>query len=398
MYSRNARTADVGRRTAFGTALGVVCALAVWAPGRVAAQTVGIEPRPHEGACRIEIAWPPGTDVSGVSLLINGQPVTRTRRQPRASSGAGAGRTERFVILLVDPLRERDNVTVSAGGVQYVTDVLPLPPGEQVVESCTSDTKTKDDERAVFEASGFVGKAFDNFAPNIAGGYANPVGAGASTAKSRWTGGVLAQYRLFGRPGDTYQFWLSSYTLHGIRTADVDCGVPNAPPVCSQTAAPGQKLLYVLEHASTLEAHIDARFEFLTLQRDSEVPIKVYAAARFGFLDLEGAPQVYNSNSLGVGIFAPKGVFRNSLAQVGWGLSEQFGSNPGWNRLKINGLLAFDLAPGFKDRIEFWKRVGGATRFFVEISVDRNLRVGPDAVQTYVGLLFDLRQAFVGVR
>ena len=388
----------LGRRAILRAGLGVACALAC-APRGAAAQTQGIEPRPHDGACKITISWPPATDVSTVSLTINGQPATKVSSHVEASRPTGeSGSMERFVIQLGEPLRERDNVTVSAAGAQYTTDVLPAPPGARFVESCTSDTTTKDDERAVFEASGFVGSAFDNFAPNVAGGYTNPVVVGASTVKSRWTAGVLAQYRLFGRPKDTYQFWLASYTLHGVRTADVNCSGPTPPPVCSQTAPSGQKFLYVVEHASTLEAHIDARFEFLTLQRDSELPIKVYAGARFGFLDLEGAPQVYNSNSLGVGVYAPKGVFRNSLAQVGWGLSQQFASNPGWNRLKINGLLTFDLAPGLKDQLEFWKRLGGSTRFFVEISVDRNLQQGPDAVQTYVGLLFDLRQAFVGVR
>jgi hypothetical protein len=215
--------------------------------------------------------------------------------------------------------------------------------------------------------------------------------------KSRWTSGVAAQYRLFGKAGDTSQLWLSSYTLHGVRTADVDCRVAQPPAVCVASAGNAQKFLFVVEHASTLEAHVDARLEFITLQRDSEMPIKVYVTARFGFLDLEGAPQVYNSNSVGVGVLAPTGVFRNSLAQVAWGLSEQFGSDPSWNRLKVNGLLAFDLMPGLKNRSGAGKRLGGSTRFFVEIAVDRNLKNGPDAVQTYLGLLFDLRQAFAGI-
>jgi hypothetical protein len=371
-------------------AIAVTSALA-GVPRAVAAQTVGISPRPHDGDCRVSIAWPAGTDVTSVSLTINGQPATRLSF-PAAKPGA------LYVVSLSDPLRERDNVTVSATDIQYSVEVLPAPPNTPAVDSCSPDVKVKNDERSVFEASGFVGKAFDNFAPNTAGGYRDPAAtAAASTVKSRWTAGVLAQYRLFGNPGSDYQLWLTSYTLSGLRTADVDCSAAPAPPVCGSTAPTSERFLYVVEHASTLEAHVDARFEFLTLQRDSELPIKVYAAARFGFLDLEGAPRVYNSNSLGAGILAPKGVFRNSLAQVAWGVSEQFGSDPHWNRLKIDGLLAFDLMPGLRDRIEFWKRFGGSTRFFVEIAVDRNLRDGPDAVQTYVGLLFDLRQAFAGV-
>jgi hypothetical protein len=351
------------------------------------AQTVGIRLL-HDGDCAVTVDWPANTDVSGFRLLINGQPATRVVLDKNAP----------FTVKLADPVRERDNVTAAAGTLQYDALVGALPPGVEPVESC-GKARARDDERAVFEASGFLGNVFDNFAPNVAGGYINPAAtAEATVVKSRWTAGVAAQYRLFGEPGDTYQIWLVSYTLHGVRTADVNCGVPEPPPICRSTATTSERFLYVVEHASTLEAHIDARFEFATLQKDSELPIKVFAAARFGFLDLESAPQVYNSNSLGVGILAPKGVFRNSLAQVAWGLSEQFGSDPRWNRLKINGLLAFDLMPGLKDRIEFWKRLGGSSRFFVEISVDRNLHQGPDAVQTYVGFLFDLRQAFVGLR
>ena len=369
------------------SAFGLSSAALAFAASTVSAQTVGIRLL-HDGDCTVTIDWPASTDVSGFRLLINGQPATRVVLDKSAP----------FTVKLADPVRERDNVTAAAGTLQYDALVGALPPGIEPVESC-GKAKARDDERAVFEASGFLGNVFDNFAPNVAGGYINPAATQEATVvKSRWTAGVVAQYRLFGEPGDTYQFWLVSYTLHGVRTSDVDCSVAQPPPICRSTAPTGERFLYVIEHASTLEAHIDARFEFATLQKDSELPIKVFAAARFGFLDLEGAPQVYNSNSLGVGILAPKGVFRNSLAQVAWGLSEQFGSDPRWNRLKINGLLAFDLMPGLKDRIEFWKRLGGSTRFFVEINVDRNLHQGPDAVQTYVGLLFDLRQAFVGLR
>ena len=372
-------------RTALTIALAVV--VFAFAPSNADAQNVGIRLL-HDGDCRVTVDWPANTDVSGFRLLVNGQPATRVVLD----------KTTPFSVNLAEPLHERDNVTATAAGVRYDAEVNGLMPGATPVEFC-GKPKARDDERSVFEASGFLGNVFDNFAPNVSGGYKDPVAtAEATQVKSRWTAGVVAQYRLFGDPGDTYQLWLASYTLHGVRTSDVDCSVPNAPPVCSKTATTSDKFLFVVEHASTLEAHIDARFEFATLQKDSELPIKVFAAARFGFLDLEGAPQVYNSNSVGVGILAPKGVFRNSLAQVGWGLSEQFGSDPRWNRLKINGLLAFDLMPSLKDRLEFWKRLGGSTRFFVEISVDRNLAQGPDAVQTYVGLLFDLRQAFAGFR
>ena len=329
-------------------AIGLASATMAATASATAAQTVGIRLL-HDGDCTVTVDWPANTDVSSFRLLINGQPATRVVLDKNAP----------FTIKLGEPVRERDNVTATAANLQYDALVGALPPGVDPVESC-GRAKAKDDQRAVFEASGFLGNVFDNFAPNVSGGYKDPVATAAATqTKSRWTAGVAAQYRLIGQPGDTYQLWLVSYTLHGVRTSDVDCSVPSPPPVCNKTATTSERFLYVVEHASTIEAHIDARFEFATLQKDSELPIKVFAAARFGFLDLESAPQVYNSNSLGVGILAPKGVFRDSLAQVAWGLSEQFGSDPRWNRLKINGLLAFDLMPGLKDRIEFWNASAG---------------------------------------
>jgi hypothetical protein len=157
--------------------------------------------------------------------------------------------------------------------------------------------------------------------------------------------------------------------------------------------------LFILEHATTIEAHIDPRFEFLTLQRDSSVPTKLYVTARFGFLDLEGAPKVFNSDSFGLGILTPSGVFKDSYAQVAWGRSEQFQSNRNWNRLKIDGVLVVDIAPSLKDRLEFWKRLGGSSRAFVAISVDRNPGgPGPDSVQSYVGIDFDLQTLVAGFK
>jgi hypothetical protein len=251
-------------RSALAAAI-VFCALL---PSAAAAQNVGIAML-HDGDCTVTVKWPANTDISGFRLLINGQPATRVVQK----------KNEPFTIELADPLRYRDNVTAAAASVQYDAVVNDLAPGAEPVESC-GKAKSKNDERSVFEASGFVGSVFDNFAPNESGGYTNPVAtAEATVVRSRWTAGVAAQYRLFGQPGDTYQLWLVSYTLHGVRTGDVDCRVQNPPPVCSRTATTGDKFLFVLEHASTLEAHIDARFEFATLQKDSELPIKVFAAA-----------------------------------------------------------------------------------------------------------------------
>ena len=57
---------------------------------------------------------------------------------------------------------------------------------------------------------------------------------------------------------------------------------------------------------------------------------------------------------------------------------------------------AVDLMPGFRDQLEFWKRLAGSPRVFVSITVDRNPEHGPDSVTSYVGVDVDLRRMFFG--
>ena len=215
--------------------------------------------------------------------------------------------------------------------------------------------------------------------------------AAATSINSRVTAGIEAQYRLIGKRNDDRQLWLTAHTLHGLRTADANCADIAACEKDQGSAA--ATFNYILAHASTIEAHVDARFEFMTIQKDSEVPAKVYLYGRAGFLDLEGAPRVYDADSIGVGFIAPKGVFRHSYAQVGWGVSKQYQTDKKFDRFKINGVLVFDLLPNITPS-NILKDLGAGARFFIGIAIDRNLRNGPDAVQTYIGADFDLRRIF----
>jgi hypothetical protein len=55
------------------------------------------------------------------------------------------------------------------------------------------------------------------------------------------------------------------------------------------------------------------------------------------------------------------------------------------------------VLPGFRDQLEFWKRLAGSPRVFVSIVVDRNpAGPGPDSVTSYVGVDIDLRRMFFG--
>jgi hypothetical protein len=287
-------------------------------------------------------------------------------------------------VATVQPLPAKILTTVAS---QRSQDSPPDSAGREEV------SKSPTDERNTFEASGYLGTVFDNFAPNAVGGYANQA---SGQTKNRFTAGVDAELRLAGSDRDDRQLWISSQTLHGMRSADVDCVKTPEAAICKTAASNKDKFLYILEHASTMEAHIQFRFEFARLQAQSDTPIKAYVFSRFGFLALDSAPRVFNSDTYaGIGLLAPKGLFKGSFAQAGWGRSQQFQSYPDANRLKIFGTLAFNLVPGKADQAQgALGRIGAGSRAFIAIVVDRNPKgKAPDAVQTYVGYSFDIARA-----
>jgi hypothetical protein len=349
---------------------------------------------PIDGDCAVKIAnVPTGTDIHELALFLDDRLLTaRPARRNRTT----------VTLKLLDPLHEGSAVAVAVGRAGTRTDPVFVQQAlqqEQPPPTTCAETLLADD-RQVFEASAYIGESFDNFSPFERSQYKEP--PSQPGVYSRFLAGVESQYRLVGQRGHTFQVWLSEFTLHGVRSADIDCSPTGTPssPLCEGIRGNNQNGIYlaVLEHQTSLEAHFTTRIEFLTLQKTSETPIKVFADARFGFVDLSGAPKVFNANVLGVGIVSPAGVFKNSYAQVGWGQSEQFQSRPGWNRMKVTGSLVFDLVPGFKDRLEFWKRLAGSPRMFVLINVDRNPGgPGPDSVNTYIGIDIDLRRMFFGL-
>ena len=368
-------------------AIGVV---AVWSGASIAGAQTGIELlAPIDGDCDVRVRVPSDADIRDLALFIDGVMVTTKTARRRGDVAR---------MPLTDPLRENDVITVQLSTTVATPPARVQQARQQDVPPRTSCAPRRyKDDRGVFEASGYVGTAFDNFSP---GATRNYIGSPpASDTDSRWLAGVETQYRLIGSQGKTFQIWLGSYTLHGVRSADIDCRMTPSSPLCQPSNSTNQldQFLAVIEHASSLEAHFDTRVEFWTFQKESEMSIKAFALARFGFVDVAGAPKVFNSDALGVGIAAPSGPFRNSNAIVAWGRSEQFQSDPRWNRLKISGNLVFDVVPNLTDTLEFWKRLAGSPRAFIAITVDRNPGGGsPDSVITYVGVDFDLRRLFYG--
>jgi hypothetical protein len=380
--------------------------LALLAAGSTATATAQPQPAPTftlapatEGDCQVTLQRVPrDVDIRQIAIFVDSRLLTV---QPARRSG------DSVRLRLLDPLRENSIVgaALTVDGPKVTTQV-EQPPQLHWPRGGKCDEPEARDDREVFESSGYLGWAFDNFAPAV-----NSLPSSDPGSHMRLLAGVDAQYRLVGDKNDAFQIWLASFTLHGVRSGDVDCANPSSTTAALCGNDQGKKFFAIYQNATSLEAHFDLRVELATLQPRSELPSKVFAVARFGFIDLSkddavvngnvvnvNPVKVFNNDMLGVGILSPAGPFKNSTASVGWGRSERFQSNPGWNRLKINGLLVFDLVPGFKDRLEFWKRLAGSPRMFVSISVDRNPNgPGPDAVNTYIGIDIDLRRIFYGL-
>jgi hypothetical protein len=103
---------------------------------------------------------------------------------------------------------------------------------------------------------------------------------------------------VLGRSDSRLQFWINGETSHGVRSADIDCDPPDpndTPPVCGTDLKPTDcpdRARYILEHATSLEAYVNPRLEFHTLQGGTDSSANLYVSPRIGFLSLKDAPDV----------------------------------------------------------------------------------------------------------
>jgi hypothetical protein len=364
-----------------------MCVLATVATASASAASIDIKPV-HSGDCSIAIEATASESGKTMSLWIG------SAKLAVSISDRIEGTT---TILLREPLKQYDVVRLLDRGDEIASAEVQAAIHPRL--TCEGSTKVAphSDERPVFDASGFFGKVFDTFAPPIASGY-RETDQSTPSIRSRWTAGVTAQYRLLGTPESQFQLWIGWYMLSGMRTADVECSQETDSPLCHASASTPDKFLYVLEHATTIEAHTDTRLEGFTLQPDSDTPMRLFAFFRSGFVNVAGASKLRQALAAGGGFVLPKGPFRDSAISLGIGRSDLFfESRSKFNRLKLDGRLVFDLAPSIADRLSSWKRFAGASRFFIVVAMDRSYSDSePDSVQTYVGLDFDLRRVFAG--
>jgi len=285
------------------------------------------------------------------------------------------------------PLQKGDTLRLLINGSEIpgaritTEDAAKRPPNRKPLGECPKLETTVFGGDSL-EASAYFGWAFDQFAPDSLGGYPPNT---LTERHNRVLFGVNFDYRAIGSDSGGMQLWLAGETMHGVRSADVDCTAEeNKPPECNP--APGVSYARaVLADSTSVEAYVAPRLVFARLQKDATTPTSVYLATRFGFIALAGAPRVYKNHHVGLGLVADDGPFAGSKVEVGWGMNELL-SGRSWKRFKVDGMVTFPVP-----------RTGGAAQFFIEMFIDNDLKGNsPDSIQSFMGIDFDIRRFFGG--
>lgn len=277
--------------------VGAMAFLLLVSPGSTAAEQQAPQPTivsSRAGDCRVVVDVPGRTRGSRLEVELNKGRIAHELLDLRPLT---------VVLPLGAPLGEGDELRARLDtGPWHTTSVGPAPDPPTGATCGTTAREPNLETRPVFEALGFLGRAYDQFAPAIAGNYLEGEDLNTSS-RSRYTAGMDMDYRVLGREEDRFQFWVAARTLYGLRAGDVDCREAESSPVCAGSNQ--EQFLSVLEHSSSLEAHFSLRLEFLTLQPSSTTPIRVFAAWQSGFVHLANAPKVSQMDHLGLGVIAP---------------------------------------------------------------------------------------------
>ena len=317
-----------------------------------------------------------------------------------------AGGLNEVKVRLKGPLGEGDRLQVRVPPGDWSNAVGV---GAGTKPECQATDAAADDGREPFQPSGYIGTAFDGFAPAAVGGYKNSQGSGVQN--KRYVGGVDFDFRFLGESTSDRQLWIFGETVYGVRSADVNCQAADKPPVCGTLLQnPDQQLIFIVDHASSLEAFLGARWELLTLQRGTSSPTKFYVTGQLGVVMLDGqasAPtadpnnrkvvdirRAYREHHVGAGWLAPSGSFAGSYLEIGWGITDLFNTDPDgkvrWNRLKVDAHLSFPLSIPFTGMK--WTK---GPRVFAQLFSDFDpSHKSSDSMQTFIGLDFDVRDLF----
>jgi hypothetical protein len=239
------------------------------------------------------------------------------------------------------------------------------------------------DEREDMEATAYVGLAIDTFGSDELNQYLNPEANGVLHERSIF--GFDFSYRLFGQPESARQIWVYGETLHGVRSEDIDCKeTPELPSCKAELAEFGADLaktsLYLLRNATSLEAYLGVRYEFVRMNLPGRHPAVAYVNFEPGFLEVAGSDgDAKAAHEIAIGARAVGGPMLGSYLEIGYGKSELFLRNRN-RRFKFDGMLTREVAGGFS--------------FFAQLFADVDFSDGSDSIQSYFGLNFDVGRLF----
>ena len=219
--------------------------------------------------------------------------------------------------------------------------------------------------------------------------YLNPEASG--TVHERGVFGFDFSYRLWDQAkgndmpaGNRWrqQTWVYGKTVHGARSAELDCNAHPDVPVCSESFAvttnPLNDGVYLLRNASSLEAFLGVRHEFLGLNIGGRNAARAYIKGQVGFLTVaRNVDDVVDMHHGAVGVMATNGDYRGSYIEIGLGRSDLFQTNRR-KRIKIDGRLSRDI--------------GGGVSFLAQMTVDVDGGSGGDSIQSYIGFDFDMSE------
>jgi len=263
------------------------------------------------------------------------------------------------------------------------------------------DTKAGTDKRGDASITVHAGMVIDNFASDSTKTYLNY--NDANSTRNRAAFGFDMEYRLLGDGEKTLaksendfftgqwnpQLWIYGHTLHGMRSAEVDCNANPTLSVCSNKvlAAPSaNNNLYLLRNATSLEAHLGLRYEFLTLHAGGPSPASVYANGELGFLTVaDHGGDVVDMHHAGLGAVIIGGPFINSFLEVGYGRTDLFLRHR-VRRFKV-------IAKAVWSPLQQITGLMGAS-LFAKMVADTDLGTGADSIQTYLGVSCSLGRAF----
>ena len=276
----------------------------------------------------------------------------------------------------------------SAHGQSLPTNPEPVVPSLHSTAEIDDPAEASKDSRGRLEASIFVGLGIDNFAAGEVNKYLNP--EDSSTIRNRWVGGFGIDY-LFKETRGGQRFWISLQTIHGVRSADVDCEKSPETSVCksfTDVTSAGERTIYILRNASSLEGAGSLRWELFDWADTQRRPnATFYLVGRLGFLTVsDSGGDVIDNHRIGVGTVAIEGPFVGSFLEASFGRSDLFVDNSD-KRWKLDGLLLFDLP----------KPLSGV-RGFARMVVDVDFGEGSDSIQSYLGLALPVERLFDGAR